>query len=272
MTSSMAARQLGIESCISSAPTELRFRNSEDDVQAAIWAAYRQVFGNEHLMQSERLESAESLLRQGNISVRDFVRALAMSELYRQKFFYSNAQVRFIELNFKHLLGRAPYDQSEIAEHVDCYVNQGYEAEINSYLDSDEYQNSFGNMTVPYHRGFTTQVGQKTIGFNRLFTLYRGDASSDRAQSRAKSGRLTSEVAMNMATPLRSASLGGELTGVAGGSRNQLYRVRVSQGASNQTTQIRRGIGEYLVAFEQLSATLQRLNQRGSRIVDISPA
>lgn len=270
MTSSMAARQLGIEPCISTAPSELRFNSSQDDFEAVIWAAYRQVFGNDHLMQSEQLNSAESLLRQGNITVRDFVRTLAMSELYRQKFFYSNSQVRFIELNFKHLLGRAPYDQSEISEHVDRYIEQGYEAEINSYVDSEEYQNNFGEMTVPYHRGFSTQVGQKTIGFNRLFSLYRGAASSDRSKSRG--GRLTAEVALNMATPVRAATLRSELTGTAGGSRDQLFRVRVSQSASSNTTQIRRGIREYLVAYDQLSATLQRLNLRGSRIVDISPA
>lgn len=270
MTSAMAARQLGIEPCISSAPSELRFNSSEDDFQVIILAAYRQVFGNDHLMQSEQLNSAESLLRQGNITVRDFIRTLATSELYRQKFFYSNSQVRFIELNFKHLLGRAPYDQSEIAEHVDRYVEQGYEAEINSYLDSEEYQNNFGEMMVPYHRGFSTQTGQKTIGFNRLFSLYRGAASSDRGQSRG--GRLTAEVAMNLATPVRAAASSGELTGTAGGSRNQLFRIRVTQAASRSTTQIRRGISEYLVAYEQLSATMQRLNQRGSRIVDISPA
>lgn len=270
MTSSMAARQLGIEPCISIAPLELRLNSSEDDIQGVIVAAYRQVFGNDHLMQSEHLTSVESLLRQGNISVRDFVRALATSELYRQKFFYSNSQVRFIELNFKHLLGRAPYDQSEISEHVDRYVEQGYEAEINSYLDSEEYQNNFGEMTVPYYRGFSTQVGQKTIGFNRLFSLYRGSASSDRGNNRV--GRLTEQVALNLAAPVRAASLGSELTGTAGGSRNQLFRIRVTQAASRSTTQIRRSISEYLVAYEQLSTTMQRLNQRGSRIVDISPA
>lgn len=87
MTSS-TARQLGIEPFVGTAPTELRTHWTEGDLQAVIHAAYRQVFGNDHLMQSERLTSAESLLRQGDITVRDFVRILAQSELYRQKFFY----------------------------------------------------------------------------------------------------------------------------------------------------------------------------------------
>lgn len=271
MTSLMTARQLGIEPFASTAPVELRSSGNEGDVQAVITAAYRQVFGNDHLMQSQRLVSAESLLKQGNITVRDFVRALALSELYREKFFQGVYQLRFIELNFKHLLGRAPYDQSEISEHVNRYIEHGYEAEINSYIDSAEYQDNFGENTVPYHRGFSTQVGQKTVGFNRMFQLYRGYASSDRASGNRK-GRLTEEVAMNMATPLRASTAGGELVGTTGGGRTQLYRIRVSQAASNRTTQIRRGISEYLVAYEQLSPTMQRLNQRGSRIVSITPA
>lgn len=271
MTSS-AASQLGIEPFVGTAPTELRANWVEGDVQAVIHAAYRQVFGNDHLMQSERLTSAESLLRQGDITVRDFVRLLAQSELYRQKFFYSTPQVRFIELNYKHLLGRAPYDESEIAYHVDLYIQQGYEAEINSYVDSLEYQTNFGEAIVPYYRGFATQQGQKTVGFSRMFQVYRGYANSDRAQGKNKSAWLTQDLARNLATPIQRPSLGRGLAGSTGDDRGQLYRVRVMRADRGRTTQIRRSMTEYLVTYDQLSPTLQRLNQRGSRIVNISPA
>ncbi|MEG4591673.1 phycobilisome rod-core linker polypeptide [Microcoleus sp. F6_B6] len=97
-----------------------------------------------------------------------------------EKVFYPNSQTRLIELNYKHLLGRAPYDESEIAFHVDLYNAEGYEAEINSYIDSVEYEENFGKSVVPYYRGFATQRVQKTVGFNRMFQLYRGFASSDR--------------------------------------------------------------------------------------------
>ncbi len=271
MVSTMTGSQLGIEPYTSTAPVELRAPGNQEDVQAVMTAAYRQVFGNDHLMLSERLTSAESRLKQGSLSVREFVRALALSDLYREKFFQSVYQVRFIELNFKHLLGRAPANQAEISTHIDRYIEQGYEAEINSYIDSNEYQDHFGEMVVPYHRGFSTQVGQTTVGFNRMFQLYRGYASSDRGQGR-REGQLNAELAMNLATPLRASTAGGELVGTAGGSRNALYRVRVSQAASQRTTQIRRSISEYLVAYEQLTPTLQQLNRRGSRIVSIAPA
>jgi len=271
MTSSLTAQRLGVEPFNSSSPVELRSSDNEGEVDAVIRAAYRQIFGNEYIMQSQRLTSAESLLKRGSISVRDFIRALALSPLYREKFFEGMSQVRFIELNFKHLLGRAPSDQAEISEHVSHYIERGYDAEINSYIDSVEYQNNFGDMTVPYHRGFSTQMGQKTVDFNRLFQLYRGYASSDCSQGNRK-GSLTEELATNSASPLRTSTLGSELIGTAGGDRGDLYRIRVSQGASSRTTQIRRSIGEYLLGYDQLSATMQRLNQRGSRIISITKA
>lgn len=272
MTSENSARLLGFEPFAQSKPVELRPNASETDIQSVIRAAYRQVLGNDHIMSAERLTSAESLLKQGSIRVCDFVRTLALSELYKEKFFYSTPNVRFIELNFKHLLGRAPYDESEITEHVNLYIEQGYEAEISSYLDSAEYQTSFGDQTVPYYRGFSTQTGQKTVGFSRMFQLYRGTASSDRARVNQRKGTLTTELAHNTATPVRTASFGKELQGVTGGDREQLYRIRVSQSASQRTTQVRLGTQEYLVSYEQLSPTLQRLNKRGCRIVNVSPA
>ncbi|HEY9827152.1 MAG TPA: phycobilisome linker polypeptide [Stenomitos sp.] len=273
MISSMSAKQLGVEPFAQASAVELRPNDrSEDTVNAVIWATYRQVLGNDHIMQSERLSSAESLLRRGVISVRDFVRAVAQSELYRNKFFHTMPQVRFIELNFKHLLGRAPNDEAEIAEHVNLYIQHGYEAEINSYLDCAEYQDSFGDSIVPYYRGFSTHPGQKTVGFNRMFQLYRGYANSDRAQSKGKSAWLISDLARNLANPVRTPNLGKGLTGNNTSDRGQLYRVQVTQAARGNTPQIRRSMREYLVSYEQLTPTLQRLNQRGARVTSVSPA
>lgn len=272
MTSETSARLLGFEPFVQFTPVELRQNASESDIQGVIWATYRQVLGNDHVMSAERLISSESLLRQGHIRVCDFVRTLALSELYKKKFFYSTPNVRFIELNFKHLLGRAPYDESEITEHVNLYIHQGYEAEINSYIDSAEYQENFGEQIVPYYRGFATQRGQKTVGFGRIFQLYRGAASSDRARVNHKKGTLTTELARNSASPVRAANTSKELQGVTGGNREQLYRIRVSQSASNRRPQVRLGMQEYVVSYDLLSSTLQRLNQRGCRIMDVSPA
>ena len=272
MTSSTAATQLGFEPFSGDEVAELRPHFTEGDVQAVIFAAYRQVFGNDYILQSERLTSAESLLRQGDISVRDFVRALAQSELYKQKFFSTTPQVRFIELNYKHLLGRAPYDESEITYHVNLFVDHGYDAEINSYFDSVEYQENFGDSIVPNLRGFATQRGQKTVGFSRMFQLYKGRANSDRAQGKNKAAWLTEELAQNSATPVRTAGYGKGLAGNAEGDRAGLYRVRFTQANRGGSPQVRKSVQEYLVSYSQLSPTLQRLNQRGGRIVSITEA
>ncbi|MBD2529152.1 phycobilisome linker polypeptide [Nostoc flagelliforme FACHB-838] len=262
------ATRLGIGAFENSGLAELRLDRTETDVKAIIRAAYRQVLGNEYLMESERLVSAESLLQQGDISVKGFVLAIAQSELYRNKFFHSNSQIRFIELNYKHLLGRAPEDESEISYHVELYNSQGYEAEINSYIDSLEYQESFGENIVPYYRGFNSPVGLKNVGYSRLFQLYRGYANSDRAQGQ-KQGRLTWEIAKNLASPIYPVSTGA-LTGISSGGRGETYRIRVLQAASPNSSVVRRGSAEFLVPYEQLSSKLQQLNRKGSKVISIT--
>jgi len=262
--------RLGISAFQEMERVELRPNWSETDVNAVIRSAYRQVLGNEYIMQSERLTSAESLLRQGKITVRNFVRSLAQSELYRSKFFHPNFQVRFIELNYKHLLGRAPYDEAEIAFHVDLYSAEGYEAEINSYIDSPEYQQNFGENVVPSYQDLvTTGVGQQTVGFTRLFQLYRGYANSDRAQSQTKS-RLTWDLARNLASPISLPSTGA-LSGAMGGSRGDVYRIRVVQGSSVKAPAVRLSTMEMIVSYDQLSNKLQQLNRAGSKVVSIQP-
>ena len=270
MTSLVTAQRLGIEPFSEAAPVELRPYASRADIEIVIQAAYRQVLGNIHLMASERLTSAESLLRGGEISVREFVRAIALSELYRNKIFQSNPQNRVIELNYKHLLGRAPYDQTEIAYHTDLYNQEGYEAEINSYIDSPEYQESFGESVVPYYRGFASQPSQAVAGFARMFQLYRGYATSDISQGKA---RLTREIAQNTASPVYICSTGEVLAGISGGSRGQFYRLRVIQGAkTGRKTRVRRSNTEYLVPYEQLSNRLQQINSQGGTVTSITPA
>ncbi|NJM98220.1 MAG: photosystem I reaction center subunit XII [Phormidesmis sp. RL_2_1] len=248
---------------------ELRPNWSQDDVQSVILAAYRQVLGNEHLMACERLVTQESLLVQGTISVRDFVRTIALSELYRQKFLYPNFHVRFIELNFKHLLGRAPYDQTEISAHLDLFISQGYEAEIESYLNSEEYESNFGGNIVPYYRDFqVVRPGQRAIGFSRLLHLYRGYANSDRAQGQ-KQPRLTWEMARNLATPIAAASP-SSISGSLGGSRGDVYRLRVLRSSAANAATVRQATTELLVPYNQLTTKLKQLSRSGSKVLSVT--
>ncbi|WP_208346321.1 phycobilisome rod-core linker polypeptide, partial [Aetokthonos hydrillicola] len=159
MAITTAASRLGTSAFDETAPLELRAQATKEEIALVISAVYRHLLGNDYLLQSERLTTAESLLTDRKITVQEFVRQVAKSELYKSKFFYNNFQTRVIELNYKHLLGRAPYDESEVVYHLDLYQNKGYDADIDSYIDSPEYQASFGENIVPYYRGFETQKG-----------------------------------------------------------------------------------------------------------------
>lgn len=130
--------------------------------------AYRQVFGNAYLMETERAELAvaESEFLLGFSDVRELVRAMAKSDGYRKRFFERSSPYRFVELNCKHLLGRGPASQEEISFHVQKVINEGFEAEIDSYLDSAEYEERFGALEVP--RFIYEGAYPKNDAFNRM--------------------------------------------------------------------------------------------------------
>lgn len=278
-----AAGRLGLEP-FDGTKVELRPDWTESDLEGVFRAVYRQVFGNDYIMNSQRLSSAESLLRQGSITVRDFVRACAKSELYKEKFFFTNPNQRFVELNFKHLLGRPPYDEAELAEHTRRIEEEGFDAEIDSYFESQEYENKFGDNIVPYYTGFMVETGSRTVGFTRMFNLYRGYANNDRGQFGGKGARLTSELAKNQASTISQPTLGSKVKmkmetptssfGTVGNDPDRIYRVEVTGllGRSLRGSDVRRSNKAILVPYNQLSDRMQQILRRGGKIVSIRPA
>jgi phycocyanin-associated rod linker protein len=283
-----AASRLGTTAYSDIRPVELRPNWTPEEGSAAVKAIYRHVLGNDYLMASERQTSLESLLCNGQMSVREFVRALAKTELYKNKFLYPHFQTRVIELNFKHLLGRAPYDESEVVEHLDRYQNQGYEADVDSYIDSEEYEENFGDSIVPYYRGFSNQPGQKTAGFTRMFQLYRGYANSDNAQIAGASSRLAGELGKNSVSSIigpsgsnegwayRPSSKNGTPTRAFGrssvNSGDRLYRIEVSGVSLPRYPRVRRSSQEFIVPYEQLSSTLKQINKMGGKVASVTIA
>lgn len=278
--------RLGTSAFSDAAPLELRPTATQAEIEAIILAVYQQVLGNPHLLASERLVIAESLLRDRKITVQDFVRQVAKSDLYKQMFFHNNFQSRTIELNFKHLLGRTPYDQSEITEHLNLYQSKGYDADIDSYIDSPEYQAYFGENIVPYYRDLnTTGVGQRSVGFPRLFQLYRGYASSDRAQFTGSAPRLVKDLARNSATTVVAPGASGfaflpALKGDAsvsafGGSKafgsGRLFRVEVAGIAGPGYPKVRRVNKAVIIPYEELTPHMQRVQRQGGKIASITP-
>ncbi len=191
------AAELGVSSYEDTKPAELRLNDSPEAVEIVIRAVYSQVLGNAYVMESERLTVPESKLKEGSITVREFVRQVALSELYKSRFFENCPRYRSIELNFKHLLGRAPDSYAETNAHSQILDQGGYIAEINFYLDSEEYQNKFGENIVPYYCGYKTQTGKNIVGFTHLFKLLRGASSSDKKLTTKDEPRLTSSLINN---------------------------------------------------------------------------
>ena len=256
---SLVSSSLGLDA-FEGAPVELRPNASEDDLQAVIRGVYRQVLSNAHLMESERLSSAESMLRNGDITVRGFIRIVAQSELYQNRFFSNSSPYRFIELNCKNLLGRAPIDQEEISQHVQTYNEQGYAAEIDSYIDSDEYIQNFGENIVPYPRTIRTQTGIKNSVFNRTFALVRGSSTS----AKGKKAQLIGAIAGNLPSKIQPLAKGGGTPE----QTSKRFRIVATKGAANALS--RRANTTYEVGYAQLSQKVQSIQRTGGKIVSIT--
>jgi hypothetical protein len=155
--------------------------SDREALQQGIEAAYRQVMGNAHVMDYERCGVLEAQFTDGRLCTREFVRGLAKSEAYKSRYFYKVSAYRGIELNFKHLLGRPPLNQQEIANAASIQSAQGFEALIDTIIDSAEYAEVFGDHGIPYVRSFTSASGIPMLNFIRIAALEKNFASSDRS-------------------------------------------------------------------------------------------
>jgi phycobilisome core-membrane linker protein len=124
------------------------------EIEATIEAIYVQVMDlySGQIDARFRRSDLENKLGGGQISIREFVRQLASSETYRDRFYtpYPNAKV--IEFLFRHLLGRTPSTQAEIKDYNQLLTDRGLKAVVDSLIDSPEYALYFGEDVVPYQR------------------------------------------------------------------------------------------------------------------------
>lgn len=125
---------------------------SADDMDELINAAYRQVFHEQQMLQSNRQSYLESQLRSGQLTVRDFVRGLATSDAFRRLNYDVNNNYRFVELCVQRVLGRAVYGDRERMAWSIVLATKGLNEFINELVSSEEYLTNFGDNTVPYQR------------------------------------------------------------------------------------------------------------------------
>ena len=239
---------------------ELWSTSSNEEKQAVIRAVYRHVLGNPHVMESERLVTAESQLCDGSISVRDFVRAVGKSDFYRSRYFESCAPYRFVELNFMHFLGRAPESQAELSEHIRRCVEEGHDADIDSYIDSEEYQSRFGENVVPFYSANVTQVGQSQVSYNRIFAIDRGPAQ---VSSAVKSAQLVSQVA----GAVKGNKVKPAATNLNAGTTK---RFKIKTTAAKFDAPRRVSMNEYIVSADRMTPQIQRIQRTGAKIVSIT--
>jgi phycoerythrin-associated linker protein len=275
------ASQLGVSLFDETPPVEWVPGRSNEEADVMIAAVYRQVLGNAYVMESERAVIAESQFKRGEYSVREFVRAVAKSDVYMSRF-ADCPRYRFVELNFRHLLGRAPNSYDEMKAHSAILDAGDFDAEIDSYLDSDEYQNTFGDNIVPYIRGYKTEAITHMVGFTHTFQLVRGASTSSlKADLSGKSPKLNSLVINATATAVTSPgntfrnppNVSRTRLGVGASEGGKVYRIEVTGYRANKLNNIskfRRSNQVYMVPYDQLSETYQRIHKQGGSIVSMT--
>jgi len=276
------APYLGIERFANDRNKENWSNASEEDKRTIIRAVYQQVLGHQYVMASERLDGAESLFRNGYLSVRELVRSVAKSGLYRSRFFENCNPYHFIELNYKHLLGRAPQNREEMLHHFTILQEQGYDAEIDSYIDSAEYQERFGEEVVPYLHGWNYSAGQEGRQFSYLMQLARGAAASVKGDSAGTNFRLGKALHQNRAVPVVSPNASGagfQPTKVANesitqmmqgiGQKARVYRIEVT--GLTEYRLHKRANAVRFVPFNKLLEAQQMIHRQGGRVASVTP-
>lgn len=148
---------------------------SGEELDQVIWAAYRQVYNEQQLLSSNRQRLSESQLRFGQITVRDFIRGLLLSESFRRRNYEPSNNYRFARMCVQRILGRDVYSNREEISWSIVIATKGLEGFIDTLLNSDEYLDNFGYDTVPYQRRrILPQRTQGDLPFARM-TRYGED-------------------------------------------------------------------------------------------------
>jgi len=131
-----------------------------EDQNFVIEAAYRQIFF--HAFKVDRDRTLESQLRDGQITVRDFIRSLCLSDTFNRSFYTLNSNYKVARHLVEKLLGRKTHGKSEEIAWSAVLMTRGVRGMVDDILDSQEYFEAFGYDTVPYHRNRV--VGSRDLG------------------------------------------------------------------------------------------------------------
>merc|ERR1712100_355834 len=120
-----------------------------ENLKTVIESAYRQIYF--HAFKTDRDVNLESQLRDGQITVRDFVRGLCLSDTFKRSFYGMNSNYKVVRHLVERLLGRKSNKSEEISWSI-VIATKGVEGLVDLLLDSQEYLDAFGYDTVPSQR------------------------------------------------------------------------------------------------------------------------
>ena len=121
-----------------------------ENLKTVIESAYRQIYF--HAFKTDRDVNLESQLRDGQITVRDFVRGLCLSDTFKRSFYGMNSNYKVVRHLVERLLGRKTGGKSEEIAWSILIATKGVTGMVDALLDSEEYLDAFGYDTVPYQR------------------------------------------------------------------------------------------------------------------------
>ncbi|MEM9217956.1 MAG: phycobilisome rod-core linker polypeptide [Cyanobacteria bacterium P01_F01_bin.150] len=135
---------------------------SGQDMDELIQSAYRQLFNEQQMIVSYRQPFLESQLRNGQITVREFIRGLVLSDNFRRLIYDCNNNYRVVQICIQRLLGRDVYGDREKLSWSIVLATKGLQGFVDELLASDEYFGQFGDDVVPYQR--RRILPQRSIG------------------------------------------------------------------------------------------------------------
>jgi len=144
------------------------------EMDEIIWACYRQIFNEQQILTFHREVVLESQLKNRQITIKQFIRGLLLSDSFRRLVYESNSNYRFVELCIQRVLGRQVYNDREKLAWSIVLATKGLNGFVHQLLNTDEYLDNFGDDIVPYQR--RRILPQRSHGELPLARMARYDA------------------------------------------------------------------------------------------------
>ena len=132
------------------------------EMDEIIWACYRQIFSEHQILRVSKDPFLESQLRFNQIKVKDFIKSLLLSDSFRSLNYDQNNNYRIVEMCIQRVLGRDVYNEREKLAYAVVLADKGFKFFVKLLINSQEYEDNFGETTVPYQR--RRLIAQRTKG------------------------------------------------------------------------------------------------------------